>query len=85
MPEGIPDVQSYGIHANHTSICRFQNEESPGYEVLVRTLIDWREAAPEAIIQKWAQYQDYISVTATHNMSVTGSGSHGKKTFHCNC
>ena len=84
VPEGAPGVQSYGIHANHTSICRFQNEESPGYEVLVRALIDWREAALEATNQKWAQYKDYIAVTTMHSMPVTGSSPHCKKILCCN-
>ena len=81
VPEGTPGVQSYGIHGNHTSICRFQNEESPAYEVIVRALIDWREAALEVINQNWAQYRDHIAVTAMHNTSVTGSNPHCKKTF----
>lgn len=84
MPEGVPDVQSYGIHGDHRNICRFKNEESPGYEVLVRALIDWREAASEVVNQKWVQYRDHITVTAMHNMPVTGSGPHCKKKFRCN-
>ncbi|KAF8423890.1 P-loop containing nucleoside triphosphate hydrolase protein, partial [Tirmania nivea] len=72
--QGAANVQSYGIHGDHTSICRFENEESPGYDVLVRALIDWREAAPDAVSQKWAQYRDQVMLSNIHNnMSPTGS------------
>ncbi|RPB25563.1 hypothetical protein L211DRAFT_847916 [Terfezia boudieri ATCC MYA-4762] len=72
--QGTANVQSYGIHGDHTSICRFENEESPGYDVLVRALIDWREAAPDAVGLKWAQYRDQVMLSNIHNnMSPTGS------------
>jgi len=65
--QGAANVQSYGIHGDHTSICRFENEESPGYDVLVRALIDWREAAPDAVSLKWAQYRDQVTLLNIHN------------------
>lgn len=71
VPQGVANVQSYGIHGDHTSICRFENEESPGYDVLVRALIDWREAAPEAVSLKWAQYSQVRLLNMHNNTSPT--------------
>lgn len=83
VPQGVANVQSYAIHGDHTSICRFENEESPGYDVLVRALIDWREAAPEAVGLKWAQYRDLVRLLNIHNnMSPTGSHIGTRKCTH---
>ncbi|KAF8465963.1 hypothetical protein BDZ91DRAFT_794532 [Kalaharituber pfeilii] len=68
VPDTTPNVQSYGIHGDHTSISRFQNEESPGYEVLVRALTDWRDAAPEVIARRWAEYLDHVKLSSMHRL-----------------
>lgn len=81
--QGAANVQSYGIHGDHTSICRFENEESPGYDVLVRALIDWREAAPDAVGLKWAQYRAQVMLSNMHNnMSPTGFHIGTRKCMH---
>jgi len=81
--QGAANVQSYGIHGDHTSISRFENEESPGYDVLVRALIDWREAAPDAVSLKWMQYRDKVMLSNMHNnMSPTGSHIGTRKCMH---
>lgn len=76
MSDGIADAQIYGIHGDHHNISRFENEESSGYAVLVRALIEWREAAPEAINLKWAQYRDQVTLRAMHTNSLSPKGSH---------
>lgn len=53
VSDALPNVQKAAIHATHSDMCKFDSEEAPGYEIVVAALIQFCEAAPEAIATKW--------------------------------
>ncbi|KAI5790603.1 P-loop containing nucleoside triphosphate hydrolase protein, partial [Peziza echinospora] len=78
VPEAAANIQSYGMHEEHSKMCRFQNDQDSGYLVIVRALIDWRDAAPDAIRRKWQQYIESVRLDALHSIEAGNAAGAGK-------
>ncbi len=55
VPEALPNVGSSGIHATHSEMCKFVDENSPGWNVLADRLIDFAKYAPRVVQRNWEQ------------------------------
>ncbi|EER37160.1 LipA and NB-ARC domain-containing protein [Histoplasma capsulatum H143] len=51
----IEGVERMGIEADHTSMCRFESEKSPGYEAVAEAILRYTREAPGEIANRWAQ------------------------------
>ncbi|KAM4060526.1 tetratricopeptide repeat domain-containing protein [Hirsutella rhossiliensis] len=49
----LPGVIYYGIEATHSTICKFENENTPGYRTISTTIRDWVAEAPPVIEVRW--------------------------------
>jgi hypothetical protein len=58
VPE-LPNTKKAGIHATHTDMCKFANENSPGWNILAGILIEYAENAPERVSWKWEQLRGH--------------------------
>jgi hypothetical protein len=45
----LPDVQYYGIEANHSGMCKFESVDAPGYMNVSETIKSWIEKAPMVV------------------------------------
>ena len=54
MPD-LPDTGKASIHATHSEMCKFRDEDSPGWNTLAGCLCDFVAQAPAVIGMKWAQ------------------------------
>jgi len=53
----LPDVERAGIQADHSHICKFDNENSPGFDLVVDGIQRYAEDAPETIKSRWRAEQ----------------------------
>ncbi|EDN02164.1 predicted protein [Histoplasma mississippiense (nom. inval.)] len=51
----IEGVERMGIEADHSSMCRFESEKSPGYEAVAEAILRYTREAPGEIANRWAQ------------------------------
>lgn len=49
------DVERMGIEADHSHICKFENENSPGYEVVAEAILRYSRQAPTVIADRWVE------------------------------
>lgn len=49
----IEGVERMGIEADHSSMCKFDDENAPGYEAVAEALLRYSEAAPSLIAHRW--------------------------------
>ncbi|KAF8243164.1 hypothetical protein K440DRAFT_614045 [Wilcoxina mikolae CBS 423.85] len=64
VPEALPDAGRAGIHATHSDMCKFADENSPGWNVLAGVLCDYVEQAPQVVAGKWQQMfqQEHLDI-----------------------
>ncbi|WEW55150.1 hypothetical protein PRK78_000578 [Emydomyces testavorans] len=48
-------VERMGIEADHSGMCRFEDEGSPGYEAVAEAILRYSTDAPNAVFSRWAQ------------------------------
>ncbi|EEP82570.1 predicted protein [Uncinocarpus reesii 1704] len=51
----IDGVERMGIEADHGAMCRFEDENSPGYEAVAEAIYRYATEAPKTIPSRWAQ------------------------------
>lgn len=49
----IEGVERMGIEADHSSMCKFDDETAPGYEAVAEAILRYSEAAPALIAHRW--------------------------------
>ncbi|MCJ1396142.1 hypothetical protein MMC18_009031 [Xylographa bjoerkii] len=49
----LPDVERAGIQADHSHMCKFENEYSPGFDLVVDGIQRYSEDAPATIGARW--------------------------------
>ena len=47
------DVERAGIQADHSHMCKFESESSPGFDVVVDAIARYSAAAPEMMQTRW--------------------------------
>jgi len=67
VPEALPDAGKASIHATHSEMCKFRDEDSPGWNSLAGCLCDFVAQAPAAIEMKWAQ-EDRRNILAKQHL-----------------
>ncbi|CUS12309.1 unnamed protein product, partial [Tuber aestivum] len=67
VPEALPDAGKASIHASHSEMCKFRDENSPGWNTLAGCLCDFVKLAPPAIEMKWMQ-EDRRNIQAKHDL-----------------
>ncbi|KAI5806088.1 hypothetical protein EDC01DRAFT_638617 [Geopyxis carbonaria] len=55
VPESLSNARKAAIHANHSDMCKFADEDSPGWNVLAGVLCDFEADAPVKIEMAWEQ------------------------------
>ncbi|KAI9369350.1 hypothetical protein BJX61DRAFT_536483 [Aspergillus egyptiacus] len=48
-------VERMGIEATHSQMCKFEDENAPGYEAVAEALLRYSRDAPATIQQRWAE------------------------------
>jgi hypothetical protein len=49
----IDGVERMGIERDHSHMCKFEDENAPGYDVVAEAVQRYADAAPRLIIQRW--------------------------------
>ncbi|CAI4214639.1 unnamed protein product [Parascedosporium putredinis] len=49
----LPGVTYYSIEATHSTMCKFETAESPGYSNVSSAIRDWIQEAPDSIQMRW--------------------------------
>ena len=50
----VQDVERAAIQADHRHMCKFENESSPGFDLVVEAIQRYADEAPEAIKRNWS-------------------------------
>jgi hypothetical protein len=50
-------VERMGIEADHSGICKFEDENAPGYEAVVEAILRYSRDAPQTIRGRWVEEQ----------------------------
>lgn len=51
----IEGVERMGIERDHSNMCKFEDETSPGFDVVAEALMRYSEAAPSVIQMRWVE------------------------------
>lgn len=51
----VDGVERMGIEADHSTMCKFDDENAPGYEAVAEALLRYSEGAPSLIKDRWAE------------------------------
>ncbi|KAL9624502.1 MAG: hypothetical protein Q9160_001166 [Pyrenula sp. 1 TL-2023] len=51
----IEGVERMGIERDHSNMCKFEDETSPGFDVVAEALMRYSEAAPPVIQMRWVE------------------------------
>ena len=58
----LPDVERASIQANHSMMCKFENDNSPGFDLIVDGIQRYAEEAPLTMRQRWiAEKQERLN------------------------
>jgi hypothetical protein len=49
----LPDVERAGIQADHSHLCKFDSDTSPGFDLVVEAIGRYAEEAPPVIERRW--------------------------------
>lgn len=49
----LPDVERASIQADHSHMCKFESENSPGFDLIVDGIRRYSEDAPATINERW--------------------------------
>ena len=49
----IEGVERMGIERDHSSMCKFENESAPGYDVVAEAIQRYADEAPRVIRARW--------------------------------
>jgi hypothetical protein len=63
----LPGVHSYGIEATHTGMCRYENENAPGYQMVTGAVRQWVAESPFIIDIRWRKEDTYLKLRANLN------------------
>ncbi|KAB8257786.1 lipa and NB-ARC domain protein [Aspergillus pseudonomiae] len=59
-------VERMGIEADHRHMCKFEDENAPGYEAVAEALLRYSRDAPATILDRWAE-EEQTRRAATQN------------------
>ena len=51
----VEGVERMGIEADHSTMCKFDSENAPGYEAVAEALLRYSRDAPEIISHRWLE------------------------------
>lgn len=51
----LEGVERMGIEADHSHICKFGDENAPGYEVVAEAILRYSRQAPTVIVDRWVE------------------------------
>ena len=54
----VQDVERAGIQADHSHMCKFENDNAPGFDLVVEGIQRYAEAAPYTIKPRWEAEKD---------------------------
>ncbi|KAI1175275.1 hypothetical protein F4777DRAFT_335580 [Nemania sp. FL0916] len=64
----LPGVTYYAIEATHSGMCKFDNNNAPGYRTISSSIREWVEDAPEVIATRWRVEEDEKLARAKHEI-----------------
>ena len=51
----VQDVERAAIQADHSHMCKFENMEAPGFDLVVEAILRYASAAPDMIKSRWTE------------------------------
>ena len=54
----LPDVERASIQADHSHMCKFESESSPGFDLIVDAIQRYAESSPITISARWASERE---------------------------
>ena len=51
----VQDVERAGIQADHSHMCKFESDSSPGFDLVAEGIQRYAEEAPSTIKTRWIQ------------------------------
>ncbi|KAI0404117.1 hypothetical protein F4802DRAFT_568981 [Xylaria palmicola] len=64
----LPGVTYYAIEATHSTMCKFDSKNAPGYRTIATAIREWVSDAPEVISTRWRVEQDEKLARAKHEI-----------------
>ena len=58
----IEGVERMGIERDHSHMCKFEDENAPGYDVVAEAIQRYAEEAPKTIAKRWVEEKSIRSV-----------------------
>lgn len=49
----VQDVERAGIQADHSHMCKFENDNAPGFDLVAEGIQRYAEAAPATVKTRW--------------------------------
>lgn len=49
----VQDVERAGIQADHSHMCKFENDNAPGFDLVAEGIQRYAEAAPTTVKTRW--------------------------------
>lgn len=71
----INGVERMGIEADHSGICKFDSENSPGYESVFDAIQRYADNGPPIIAQRWVEEMEARNIARNTIMIEIGSKS----------
>jgi len=56
----LGDVVGAGLPYDHQNMCKFEGPTSPGYRLVVATLVRYSREAPSVISQRWTDAREML-------------------------
>ena len=57
----LDNTERAGLPGDHRNMCKFESRTSPGYRLVVATLIRYSKEAPEVVSRRWKHAVDMLS------------------------
>ncbi|KAK2757360.1 hypothetical protein FQN54_004874 [Arachnomyces sp. PD_36] len=76
----IDGVERMGIEADHSSMCKFESENSPGYESVFDAIQRYADDAPSTIKRRWAEELENRKIRRANEIAALSQSQMGGET-----
>ncbi|MCJ1246579.1 hypothetical protein MMC30_003788 [Trapelia coarctata] len=77
----LPDIERAGIQADHSHMCKFENESAPGFDLVVDGIQRYAEEAPRTIEKRWNFERSDRNDRRSHIIEELGGGEFPAERF----
>ena len=65
----LPGVTYYSIEATHSTMCKFDSADAPGYSNVASAILQWVLEAPESIQTRWRVEEEERTARAMNEVN----------------